>query len=470
MHAIAYRFDRTNFRFSAPHVRPRPPGSAHGESQRRRAGAAAGPRRLARADRGGLALVAIAGAVSGKGGRSEQPTSPRSAARSMRDDMPRLLAPPTCRTAGRTPPTWRRSSTWVGRGPPVRGGEGKRGRDDSAEGLLSGPRIVRTGPGQGCRNRAVSPDWTSQQARSPTSRHRQLPKQPRRSARPARCRRWRAEAAIAARSSTPPGRECAPMWRPRSTGWRRPQPMPGISLASIPPFAPTPNRRRSSQPIPTRNGLRRRALAAPLRDRARPRPGIGLRLARRERLAGSASSSATRGRPGTTATTAARALLGGGQHGRAGEGGGDGTLRGAPACPPSSPPGSGGAAARGRPLERLRRPARRPVDGGVELQPLRRLPGRRGGHSPVHSLDRGRLRPEDPFDPEEAIDAQAHLMSDLIRHLGSPAARPAAYNAGPAPVEACHCVPGDPRDDRLREPDPRPAWRGGRARDPRASK
>jgi hypothetical protein len=50
----------------------------------------------------------------------------------------------------------------------------------------------------------------------------------------------------------------------------------------------------------------------------------------------------------------------------------------------------------------------------------------------------------DPFDPVEAIDAQAHLMADLIRQLGSPELALAAYNAGPAPVEACHCVPAIP--------------------------
>lgn len=50
----------------------------------------------------------------------------------------------------------------------------------------------------------------------------------------------------------------------------------------------------------------------------------------------------------------------------------------------------------------------------------------------------------DPYDPEEAIDAQAHLMSDLIHQLGSPQLALAAYNAGPAPVEACHCVPAYP--------------------------
>jgi Transglycosylase SLT domain/D-alanyl-D-alanine carboxypeptidase len=50
----------------------------------------------------------------------------------------------------------------------------------------------------------------------------------------------------------------------------------------------------------------------------------------------------------------------------------------------------------------------------------------------------------DPFDPVEAMDAQAHLMADLIRQLGSPELALAAYNAGPAPVEACHCVPAIP--------------------------
>jgi hypothetical protein len=50
----------------------------------------------------------------------------------------------------------------------------------------------------------------------------------------------------------------------------------------------------------------------------------------------------------------------------------------------------------------------------------------------------------DPFNPVEAIDAQAHLMSDLIHQFGSPELALAAYNAGPAPVEACQCVPAIP--------------------------
>jgi hypothetical protein len=50
----------------------------------------------------------------------------------------------------------------------------------------------------------------------------------------------------------------------------------------------------------------------------------------------------------------------------------------------------------------------------------------------------------DPFDPAEAIDAEAHLMHDLLAQFGSPQLALAAYNAGPAPVEACHCVPAIP--------------------------
>ena len=50
----------------------------------------------------------------------------------------------------------------------------------------------------------------------------------------------------------------------------------------------------------------------------------------------------------------------------------------------------------------------------------------------------------DPFDAERAIDAQAHLMRDLLRQFGSVPLALAAYNAGPAPVSRCVCVPPIP--------------------------
>ena len=49
-----------------------------------------------------------------------------------------------------------------------------------------------------------------------------------------------------------------------------------------------------------------------------------------------------------------------------------------------------------------------------------------------------------PFDPAEAIDAEAHLMSDLIRQFGSPELALAAYNAGSAPSKPAHCIPPYP--------------------------
>ena len=50
----------------------------------------------------------------------------------------------------------------------------------------------------------------------------------------------------------------------------------------------------------------------------------------------------------------------------------------------------------------------------------------------------------DPFDTAASIDAQAHLMRDLLRRFGAVPLALAAYNAGPGPVQACGCVPPFP--------------------------
>ncbi len=50
----------------------------------------------------------------------------------------------------------------------------------------------------------------------------------------------------------------------------------------------------------------------------------------------------------------------------------------------------------------------------------------------------------DPFDAAAAIDAQAHLMRDLLRRFGAVPLALAAYNAGPGAVAACGCVPPYP--------------------------
>jgi hypothetical protein len=50
----------------------------------------------------------------------------------------------------------------------------------------------------------------------------------------------------------------------------------------------------------------------------------------------------------------------------------------------------------------------------------------------------------DPFDPIASIDAEAHLMSDLLRQFHSVPLALAAYNAGSGAVAACRCVPPYP--------------------------
>ncbi len=49
-----------------------------------------------------------------------------------------------------------------------------------------------------------------------------------------------------------------------------------------------------------------------------------------------------------------------------------------------------------------------------------------------------------PFDAVDSIDAQGHLMRDLLRQFGSVPLALAAYNAGPLPVQRCGCIPPFP--------------------------
>ena len=48
---------------------------------------------------------------------------------------------------------------------------------------------------------------------------------------------------------------------------------------------------------------------------------------------------------------------------------------------------------------------------------------------------------DEPVRPRPAIDAQAHLMRDLLRRFATVPLALAAYNAGPGAVAACMCVP-----------------------------
>jgi len=50
----------------------------------------------------------------------------------------------------------------------------------------------------------------------------------------------------------------------------------------------------------------------------------------------------------------------------------------------------------------------------------------------------------DPYNPDVAINAQAHLMRDLLGRFGSVPLALAAYNAGPGAVSDCGCIPPYP--------------------------
>ena len=52
---------------------------------------------------------------------------------------------------------------------------------------------------------------------------------------------------------------------------------------------------------------------------------------------------------------------------------------------------------------------------------------------------------ENPFDPEQAIHAQARFMRDLLRQFGSVPLALAAYNAGPGAVSALRVRPATRR-------------------------
>jgi hypothetical protein len=51
---------------------------------------------------------------------------------------------------------------------------------------------------------------------------------------------------------------------------------------------------------------------------------------------------------------------------------------------------------------------------------------------------------DNPFDAHSAINAQAHMMRDLLGQFGSVPLALAAYNAGPGRVSPCMCVPNIP--------------------------
>ncbi len=79
------------------------------------------------------------------------------------------------------------------------------------------------------------------------------------------------------------------------------------------------------------------------------------------------------------------------------------------------------------------------VESGFD--PLARSPAGAQGIAQFMPGTAAALGLTDPFDAPAAIDAQAHLMRDHLRRFASVPLALAAYNAGPAAVAGCACIP-----------------------------
>jgi hypothetical protein len=79
------------------------------------------------------------------------------------------------------------------------------------------------------------------------------------------------------------------------------------------------------------------------------------------------------------------------------------------------------------------------VESGFD--PLARSPAGAQGIAQFMPGTAAALGLTDPFDAPAAIDAQAHLMRDLLRRFASVPLALAAYNAGAGAVAGCMCIP-----------------------------
>jgi hypothetical protein len=81
------------------------------------------------------------------------------------------------------------------------------------------------------------------------------------------------------------------------------------------------------------------------------------------------------------------------------------------------------------------------VESGFD--PLARSPAGAEGIAQFMPGTAAALGLANPFDAGAAIDAQAHLMRDLLRRFASVPLALAAYNAGSAAVAGCMCIPSN---------------------------
>ncbi len=396
-----------------------------------------------------------------------------SAARSMRADYPRLFEPPRAgRTARPTRATCRCRSTSRGR---TGGGRARRApqrRRASRPARRHLPRRrVRAHAGRGARPRARRRCGWRPARRGRGSRWRARAEAELSPAAPAlrarHARRAAAAAATTARWPTGWASRCAPTSREAFDRMAAARAARRASRSRSPAAsAPTPSRRGCSRPTRTRSGSRRPGTSlhrygteldlgppgayAWLKANAR-RFGFIHRYAWEPWHYGFGANPRDREHPAQYERGSWEPP--GGDHGR--------IQHGLPSfVPPRFHDPIARAALRWNvPMDLLA--AQLYAESG--FNPFARSPRRGAGHRPVHAGHGARLRAARPVRRRAAIDAQAHLMSDLLRQFGGkPALALAAYNAGAGAVRALRrgaAVRGDPR---LRGEDPRhPGRRGG---------
>ncbi len=251
----------------------------------------------------------------------------------MRDDLPRLLAPPALPNGVPNPAhieQGRLSDAGAGGGD-RRGGGATRSRERGCGSRSPTAASFAPRAGRGPRSAAAS-------SAARGSRPRPSPKLPRRaSRRGGRARRSRAAAATAARSSTGRAKPMRPDVAAAFDRMAAAARAAGVSLVVNSAFRSDAEQAAlfAAHPDPTLGGAAG-PLAAPLRDRARPRAGIRLRLAGGQRvplrlrpaLLVGGLALRLHGRPG--------ALLAGRRPRRRAGGGDGGPRRRAPGCRPSS--------------------------------------------------------------------------------------------------------------------------------------